>query len=239
MATDRIGASTASEVWWSAPLPPAREFLALLDDTENQRYQAYRKQADQRRFLTGRVLAKTVIGGRLGVPASEVVFDATCEDCGKPHGRPTISCSAEPLELSISHSGDRVGLAVTAGAPVGLDVENADRDSIDGLVDYALNERERAAIDALGESARQDAFFVYWARKEALMKASGQGLRVPLRSLTLSDPGQPVRLVESGHPALRPDTTRLIDLNPGAGYRASLALLTGGPIDVAERWWTP
>ncbi|MGH3518195.1 MAG: 4'-phosphopantetheinyl transferase family protein [Haloechinothrix sp.] len=239
MPIDAANAPTTCQVWWSQPLPPAPEFLALLDPTEQARYQAYRKQADQRRFLTGRVLAKTVLAGLLGTSPEQVAFDATCEDCGKPHGRPRVIGSPRPIELSISHSGDRVGLAVTAGAPVGLDVEVTSRKSIEGLVDYALNERERAAIHQLAQQDREDAFFAYWARKEALMKASGQGLRIPLRDLTLSAPGEPVRLVSSDHAALSPASTRLMDLNPGDGYRASLAVLATGPIDVAQRWWTP
>lgn len=234
---DNRGAA-ACEVWWSTPLPAAPEFLAVLDDTERGRYEAYRKPADRRRFLTGRVLAKAITGRRLDLSPADVVLDATCEDCGKPHGRPWVHGFRDRIHLSITHSGDRVGLAVTDGVPVGLDVEATSRESIEGLIDYALNDEERAAFDLLDERAREQAFFVAWARKEALMKACGRGLKIPLRSLTLAPPGEPARLVESYHDALRPTSTQLIDLKPGDGYRASVAVLATGHVDVTEQWWT-
>lgn len=228
----------ACEVWWSTPLPEAPEFLAVLDGAERGRYEAFRKPADRRRFLTGRVLAKTIAGRRFGLPPADIAFDATCEDCGKPHGRPRVRGFRDRIELSITHSGERVGLAVTAGQAVGLDVETTSRESIDGLIEYALNDEERESFARLDERAREQAFYAAWARKEALMKAAGRGLKIPLRSLTLSPPGEPARLVESYHDAVRPGATQLIDLEPGDGYRASVAVLVNGPVEVTEQWWT-
>lgn len=222
-------------VWWAVPLTAEPRFLNLLDSLEQGRYQAYRQEIDQRRFLTGRVLAKTVVGELLGHPPEAVRFDATCGDCGKPHGRPTIPGA----RFSISHSGDRIGLAVTADAPVGLDVETATRRADESLISYALNETERRDLDGFGAGEKTSEFFRYWTRKEALMKATGRGLKIPLQSITLSAPGEPPRLVDSADAGLDPETTRLADLNAGEGYRAAVAVLTTDEIKVRERRWTP
>ncbi|SFP45171.1 4'-phosphopantetheinyl transferase [Amycolatopsis arida] len=222
-------------VWWSTPLPNAEEFLALLTAEEVERHRGYRQEADRRRFLTGRVLAKTLAGERLGRPPAAVVFDATCDDCGKPHGVPRVPGSS--LRLSISHSGERIGVALTEAAPVGLDVETVTRGADDSLIDYALNDTERGALRALPDADRTDAFFSYWTRKEAVMKATGRGLRIPLRSLTLSAPGTPAALLASTDAALSPATTRMADLEPGEGYRAAVAVLGDGELRVTERWW--
>lgn len=223
-------------VWWATPLPNDPRYLALLDAVERGRHQAYRQEIDQRRFLTGRVLAKTVAGELLGRAPGDVAFDATCDDCGKPHGRPRVPGAG--FELSISHSGERIGVAVTSGVPVGLDVETATRQADDSLIAYALNETERQALDGLSGTERSAAFFRYWCGKEALMKATGRGLRIPLRSITLAGPDEPPRLVASGDPALHPARTRLADLDPGEGYRAAIAVLAGDDLEVSERWWT-
>ncbi|TVT53604.1 4'-phosphopantetheinyl transferase superfamily protein [Amycolatopsis rhizosphaerae] len=217
-------------VWWAAPLPGEPRFLALLDPVEQERHRAYRQDIDRRRFLTGRVLAKTILGQHLGLAPADVRFDATCDDCGKPHGKPRLPGT----EFSISHSGDRIGLAV-AGAPVGLDVESDTRRADDSLISYALNETELQALAGLGSTERTAAFFRYWTRKEALMKATGKGLRIPLRSITL-DGG---RLAASGDAALDPATTRLADLDPGEGYRGAVAVLTADDLHVTEHHWTP
>ncbi|OLT39963.1 4'-phosphopantetheinyl transferase [Saccharomonospora sp. CUA-673] len=224
-------------VWWATPVEDTAAHRELLTDVERARFEAYRRGEDRRRFLTGRVLAKTVVGRQLGVPAGTVVFDASCEDCDKQHGPPRVPGS--DLELSISHSGERVGLAVTAGAKVGLDVETTTRRADDGLLEYTLSPAERSAVAALGDDARTRAFFRYWTGKEALMKATGKGLRIPLTSLTLAPPDQPPGLVSSADPALDAAATRLAPLTPGDGYDAAVAVLTTEELDVTERWWSP
>ncbi|RSM42526.1 4'-phosphopantetheinyl transferase [Amycolatopsis balhimycina DSM 5908] len=224
-------------VRWSSPLPAEERFLRLLDDVEQGRFAAYRQEADKRRFLTGRVLAKTVAAERLGVPVESVKFDATCEDCGKPHGRPRIP--GADLALSISHSGDLIGLAATPSIPVGLDVETTTRRADEGLIEYALSPAETASLAGLPAEDRAAAFFVYWTRKEAVMKATGKGLRIPLKSITFSRHDEPARLVFSGDAALNPATTRLADLKAADGYRAAIAVLTTDELSVTEEHWTP
>ncbi|GAB3498397.1 4'-phosphopantetheinyl transferase family protein [Amycolatopsis cihanbeyliensis] len=222
-------------VWWAAPLPAAPEFLALLTPVEEGRYEAYRQDIDRRRFLTGRVLARTVAGQRLGVEPGSVEFDATCDGCGKPHGAPRVP--GAQLALSISHSGDRIGVAFTEGAPVGLDVETAGRKVEDSLIEYALNDTERQSLHALSAEERSAAFFTFWTRKEALLKATGRGLRLPLRGITLSPAGESARLVSSAESVLTPEHTRMADLDPGEGYRAAVAVLTPEDIKVTEHTW--
>lgn len=217
-------------VRWARPLPGSAQYLALLDEPEIGRFQAYRREIDQRRFLTGRVLAKSVLGARLGLAPEAVRFDATCDDCGKPHGKPKLP----GVEFSISHSGERVGLAVST-VPVGLDVETATRGAEDNLIAYALNETEQAAVRELAPDERTSAFYQYWTRKEALMKATGRGLKIPLQAITLDG----ARLAASADPALDPATTRLADLDPGEGYRGAVAMLTREEIAVKEGTWEP
>ncbi|GHF01672.1 4'-phosphopantetheinyl transferase [Amycolatopsis deserti] len=224
-------------VWWAVPLPNEPGYLDLLDDVERGRHRAYRQEIDQRRFLTGRVLAKTVAAELLGRAPADVAFDATCDDCGKPHGRPRVPGAG--FDLSISHSGERIGVAVTSDVPVGLDVETATRRVDDSLIAYALNDTEQHGLDGLPEAERVAAFFRYWTGKEALMKATGRGLRIPLRSITLAGPDEPPRLVASNDPALDPARTRLADLDPGEGYRAAIAVLADEDLKVTERWWSP
>ena len=224
-------------VWWATPVARTDEFLPLLSPLEAERYDGYRQELDQRRFLTGRVLAKTLVAARLGIAPETVTFDATCADCGKHHGPPRLPDA--PVRFSISHSGERVGIALTEDTPVGLDVEAANRRAEDSLIDYALSETERRTVHALPEDERADAFFTYWARKEAVLKATSKGLRLPLRSITLTPPSELAGLLSSTDDSLTPESTRLADLTPGPGYRAAVALLTEQEIAVTEHHWSP
>lgn len=224
-------------VRWSPPLPAEQRYLHLLDEVEQGRFETYRQEADKRRFLTGRVLAKTVAAERLGLPVEAVAFDATCEDCGKPHGRPRVP--GADLTLSISHSGELIGVAATPSVPVGLDVETATRRADEGLIEYALSPAETAHLAGLTGEEKAAAFFVYWTRKEAVMKATGKGLRIPLKNITFSRYDEPARLVASAEAALDPARTRLVDLKAADGYRAAIAVLTTDELSVTEEHWVP
>ena len=224
-------------VRWSAPLPAEPQYLRLLDELEQGRFEGYRQDADKRRFLTGRVLAKTIAAERLGLAVEAVHFDATCEDCGKPHGRPRVP--GADLTLSISHSGELIGVAATPSVPVGLDVETAKRRADDSLIEYALSPVEAQRLAGLDAAERAAAFFVYWTRKEAVMKATGKGLRIPLQSITFSGHDEPARLLSSADPALDPARTRLADLKAADGYRAAIAVLTTDELSVTEEHWLP
>src|SRR6476659_3894222 len=90
---------------------------SVLDHLESERCQRYRLAADRDRFTLAGALLRMVAGRALGVGASAVVVDRTCDTCGEPHGRPRLpGCG---LQVSISHSGDVVTVAVTAAGPVG------------------------------------------------------------------------------------------------------------------------
>jgi len=137
-------------------------------------------------------------------------IDRSCPDCDEPHGKPRVLGS--DLEVSVSHSGDKIAVAVTRAASVGVDVEE--------IRDIATDELSRMVV-APGDPSGMG-FFDLWARKEAVLKALGQGLRTPMTSLTLMGTG------------VRDLDCTITPLNAGEGYAAALAVLTAGPITVSE-----
>jgi 4'-phosphopantetheinyl transferase len=227
------------DVWWARPAPATDRLLAMLDDVERSRYDAYRLELDKLRFLTGRTLIRAVVGRRLDVEPERVVLDSSCYSCGKPHGKPRVvagpSLPAAP-EVSISHSGSLVALAVVAGAPVGVDVEQIRDAEVTELARVAFSERERTAFEALPANERQGAFFTYWARKEAVVKATGKGMSIPLTRLTLSSPDAHPRVLAADTSEVDIDRVRMADLTrPGHDYRASVAVLADEDPEVTEQ----
>jgi 4'-phosphopantetheinyl transferase len=173
-----------------------------------------RRQEDKQRLLVGNALLRLTIAQAAGCPVEEVVIDRACPDCDKPHGKPTVV--GHDLHVSVSHSGNRVTVALTSVAQVGIDVEQVDpRVHVDELLPNILSPDENAAdMD----------FFTRWARKEAVLKATGHGLRMPMSRLTLGPQG----LIGFDGPCV------LHDLQPGPGYCAAVAVLTDAPIEVDE-----
>jgi len=217
-----------ADVWWAHRPDASPEQAELLDETERQRWAAYRREADRERFLVGCALAKTAIATYTGQPPAAVSFDRTCPRCGQPHGKPAIHGGG--LEHSVAHSGDLVAVAV-AGAPVGVDVEQLDgrrrqpgNGDSDALARMVLADDERAVLAAVGPSDRARAFLVAWTRKEAVTKAKGDGLRVPFGDVVVAAAAGAPRLVAWPYPQA-PETVSLFDLDAPAGYVAALAVL--------------
>lgn len=136
--------------------------------------------------------------------------------------------------MSISHSGSRVVLAVSAAGPVGVDVESLDKSFGQRIDDHVLSpaERERHAGDP--EMPVPD-LLAYWTRKEALLKVTGDGLRVSMVKLTVSPPEQPPRLVERLDRPELVDRTTMRTIDPGPGHVGCLALIDQPDAVVRER----
>jgi len=211
------------EVWWATPAMREAWHDAVLSTAERDRLAGLRREIDQNRSAVGAVLLRLAAADRLGVEPAEVPVERHCPDCERPHGKPSLPGTG--LYVSISHSGDRVAVAVTTAGPVGVDVEEI------GAVDPA--ELARLVLGP-GESATTpELFLTYWTRKEAVVKATGDGLRAPLAEILVSGPDEPPRLL--GYRGDSPPAAVLTDLDGGPGYRAALAVLTAGTVEVIER----
>jgi 4'-phosphopantetheinyl transferase len=218
-----------AEVWWARRQDASDRHLALLDETERKRWEGYRRDADQERFLVGCVLAKAALAGYAGLRPADVRFDRTCGQCGGPHGKPALA--GYGLGHSVAHSGDLVAVAV-AGNPVGVDVEQLDGRSHplggdgdpEALGRLVLSAAEQAALAAVPPPGRARAFLVAWTRKEAVTKATGDGLRAAFSEVVVAADAGPPRLVAWPYPR-DPRAVTLLDLDAAPGYVAALAVL--------------
>jgi 4'-phosphopantetheinyl transferase len=191
--------------------------LRLLSADERVRHARLRQPADRDRYLVAHALLRILLGGRLGIAPAAVVLTGG-------GSKPRLAGPSPAHEFSLSHSGRRVVVAITADTPVGVDVERvcADRD-LDALIERVLGPSERLVLTRLVGAARREAFYRYWVRKEAAVKATGDGLRVPLDAITVSGPRERAALLCWAAADPPPTAIRLHDLDPGEGHAASLA----------------
>lgn len=226
----RLPAGTCG-IWWAAPAAAGDQLARLLPATERQRWQRFRSGRDRKLYLAAHALARLVAGALLDVSPADLRFVARCLDCGGPHGKPTLPGSG--LELSITHSAGRVGVAVSRGVPVGLDVEGETDAAWRTMAEGVLSASEQAELTRLTGDDRGAGFLRYWTRKEALLKATGHGLSVDPAAVTVSGPKDPPALLAwTATPPLR-RAAYLTDLRPGSGHVGALALL-GAHLQIAE-----
>ncbi len=187
---------------------------------------------DRRRSTTAAAVIRAVLGTALGVRPADLVIDRTCPGCGRPHGRPRLPTLPD-LGLSVTHSAGCVAVAVLPGGAVGVDVEELLRPDadLDELATVVLASEEQAELSRASAGSRHRAFTTWWTRKEAVLKATGEGLATPLDTVVVSPPWTPARVLRwSG---LGP--AWLSDLRPPAGLAGALAGIGGPPIAVEER----
>jgi 4'-phosphopantetheinyl transferase len=218
-------ARTEVHVWWSEPrLEPA--WRLLLDAAERTRLESYRRAEDQARFLTGTATVRRIYAEELGIEPGAVRLDRTCPDCDRPHGKVRLRESGlSDLEVSISHSGKWVMVAAYRGRPIGADVERVDP-AVDhaAVARVALTPHEQKAVHTAED------FTTTWARKEAIVKALGLGLRLPLTDVEVSAPNEPARAL--GRFA---DEVFLRDVDIDGEHRAAVAVVGERPAAVVRR----
>jgi 4'-phosphopantetheinyl transferase len=129
-----------------------------------------------------------------------------------PHGKPALDGTSTPVDLrfNLAHSGRLALYAVALQVEVGIDVERV-RAGVDflGIAARFFSLREAAGLCRLSPELRTPAFVALWTRKEAAVKATGEGLSDRLATPAASDaPDAPPTAALT-----------LFDLNPGPATR--------------------
>lgn len=169
------------QVWLAEPgAVDARSAAAVLSAAELARADDLPAGQSQR-FVLGRALLRAAVASTLGCHASDVVLTARCPECGGEHGAVTVEAPGTPIgapHVSLTRAGPLIGVALSHGGPVGIDVESVAAVSAAPVADVALSPTELAAHRTTHPRGRDLALARSWARTEAALKAAGHGLRV-------------------------------------------------------------
>lgn len=218
-------------------LDPPEERLAVLRDTlsadERERAARYRFDVHRRAFEACRGAVREILGGYLAHAPAAVRFQYG------PQGKPALQPDEAPLGFSVSHSGELGLCAVAREGALGVDVEHLrPLDDALAIAERFFSPAERAALRTLQPAALEVAFFTAWTRKEAFIKAVGEGLSYPLADFDVTLlPAEPARLLRIAGDDEAPARWRLAALDPAPGYVAALAATE--PITAVECWSWP
>ena len=148
------------------------------------------------------------------------------------------AASSLDVRYNVSNSGDLALFALTRGREIGVDLEKL-KPMPDGL-DIAqrfFSAPENEIFAAIDESMRDVAFFNCWTRKEAYIKAVGEGLSMPLDRFDVAfAPGEPARLLRTRGDENEAARWSMRELDPGPGYIGALAVEGDGWRPVLFDW---
>ncbi len=200
-----------------------------LNPDELDRAQRYRFERDRRRFVVARGMLRVILARYTGLAPNAIQFEYS------DHGKPELPDRPD-LAFNASDSGEWMALGVTRDRLIGVDIEQvrADVATLE-IADRFFSAREVAALRALPQDDRTDAFFRCWTRKEAFIKAIGEGLSYPLHEFDVTlGPNEPARLLFVRNDPQAPSRWWMIDFPVAEGYAG--AVIAEQPV-ASVRYW--
>jgi 4'-phosphopantetheinyl transferase len=212
-------------VWRAAldvPESDVRRLGSTLAGDERQRAERFVFQRDRTHFVVARGLLRVLLGRYLEHDPQRLRF--VYGTYGKPE-LATVSGGTD-LRFNVSHSHGLALYAVTRQRDIGVDVEGIRPEvAQETIAEHFFSPREVAVLRALPATLQATAFFACWTRKEAYIKARGDGLSLPLDQFVVSlAPGESAALLYTGWDPQEAARWALQNLAPGPGYMAAVAV---------------
>ena len=200
---------------WLVSLPDngkvASAYAESLSPEESQRAARFFFDRDRARFTVAHVALRDILARYAGADRASLVIQEA--DGGKP-----FLATHPAIRFNLSHSGSFAMIAVARERELGVDIECIKEErSSDDIARRFFAPAEVSALMAMPVERRATAFFACWTRKEAYIKARGQGLRIPLDSFEVSL-GEPAELLK----AIDKERWSMFSLEAPSGYAAAL-----------------
>jgi 4'-phosphopantetheinyl transferase len=213
---------------WHSALDLAEEVLSTLKASlsleERARADRFHFENDKNRFIVARGLLRKLLSGYLHANPAALEFSYG------EHGKPDLSGAnaSAGLCFNLSHSSNLAVYAIAKNRNLGIDVEHVRPDAAgEDIAARYFSARELSDLRTLPPESRADGFFRCWTRKEAYLKATGMGLRIPLDSFAVSLlPGQPAQFLSGVE-----SCWQLAAYTPVEGYIAAI-VYDGSPVSI-------
>ena len=203
---------------FSGKLP---RFYGMLSDGERFQAVRFRFQEDRDHFVIRRGLLRTILGLYLRDSPASIAF------CDGPNGKPALAspAGAETLHFNLSHSCRLAVYAITRAVPLGVDVERIrPMNDMQEIASRFFTAHENALLRAIPLHQRLKAFFNCWTRKEACLKATGQGIGEGLAGVEVTlAPSRAARVLSIMGSAQAAAGWSLHALEPATGYVCAVA----------------
>lgn len=219
----QVSTGKAAVHLWQVDLDLTRRQISQLQESlsieETIRAGRFQFERDRRRYEAVHGVLRIIMSRYLGCAPAQVHYQVTSK------GKPFLANSSE-LYFNLSHSHERALVAITNSHPIGVDIEQIrPLDDLNALARQCFSAYEYQQFAALPAPDNLQGFFNAWTRKEAFIKAIGDGLSYPLANFDVSLlPGEPARLLAIASAPHEASEWTLQAVNAGAGYAAAFAV---------------
>ncbi|MGH9720228.1 MAG: 4'-phosphopantetheinyl transferase family protein [Bryobacteraceae bacterium] len=202
----------------SASNAVAERLLPLLARDERDRAAGFRFDGHRNSFIAAHGALRILLGRYLNDDASNIQLTYGSK------GKPSLAGPSR-IRFNASHSGRLALVALTLDCDIGVDVEQIRPfPNVHEVINRFFSAEEAAELSSLPADEHASAFFRCWTRKEAYIKAIGDGLSAPLNDFRVTmQPGEPARLIHVAHDPAAASAWNLHDLQVASSYAAALA----------------
>jgi len=195
------------------------QFHQTLDSDEQERAAKFYFPKDRQHFIVARGLLRLILGRYLNQAPAQLRFAYNA------YGKPSLDISTS-LHFNLSHSKGLALLGVSSDRELGIDLEFIRTDfPFEQVAKSVFSVPEQAVLRSLPDSLKPEAFFNAWTRKEAYIKALGQGLSIPLDQFDVAFvPGEPAALRAVRGTWENAHNWTLQHLSPAPNYAGAIAV---------------
>lgn len=223
---------------WHASLEQPGEasqaLRAILSEEELKRAEHFHFDPHRRHFVAGRGILRHLLALYTGIEPGKLQIEYTRN--GKPF-LPGMD-GASDIRFNLSHSGGMAVYAFTRGREVGIDIEHQRPiDDMDRIAERNFSAKEYTTLGTLPEGEQVEAFYLCWTRKEAFIKAIGEGISFPLQQFDVTlIPGEPAQLLSVDGSSEKARRWSMHNLTIAVGYAAAL-VIEGSNCTLTQHKW--
>jgi 4'-phosphopantetheinyl transferase len=198
------------------------ELTRFLAEDERDRAKRFHFDRDRNRFIIAHSALRIILGKYLNSDPARIRFNYSA------YGKPELAeeFQASGIEFNLSHSHDLALIAVTRHRQIGIDLELIRPGfANEKIAEHFFSPQEVHSLRALERDKQDEAFFNCWTRKEAYIKARGEGLSIPLDEFDVSlAPGEPAALLKIRGSPEEVDRWTLCELTPARGFAGAMVV---------------
>lgn len=183
-------------IWYFNSNDVSANLVNMLSEVEKIRYSSYKFKKDKSRFLKSATSLRILLSLYTKISVDNLIICRKCNECGKYHGKPKL-INFKEINFSVSYSQNMIVIALYKNHEIGIDIEFINYDfPYEEIIEETLATGELKKYNIMCQNEKLKNFYFYWTIKEALTKASGNGLNDNFNRIEIDQDNDSIKVIK-------------------------------------------